>query len=482
MKADSLSPVIEMPFGCNILELAGMREFTPVTFEMARPELENELFRRKTEVEYSKWVENLREQFVYRAQGESMPRASPSSPRWDRSEAGAPAPARHHSSPDCSQRTIKIQGAREHNLRDHRRRAFPAIKSRRPHRSRRARASLRSPSTPSMPRASDATWSRSPPTRDSSSTRWSKPDVESIDGLSPAISIEQKTRARTRAPPWGPSTEIADYLRLLYSRVGEPHCHGCGKPPSRGRVLSEMVDACSRPAGEGARVQILAPIVRGRKGDLQEGARRAPPQGLHSCAPVDGEMRDLADEIKPGAIDARHDLDVVIDRLLVKRRRAQPASRTPIEAALKLSGGLSRCRSCGLRRRPGEHAEEWLLSRHRACVECGISFPEIAPSLFSFNNPERRLPAAARASASSRSVDAEERIVPDPSLSLAEGAIEPWSRGPGRRYYRELLASLAATSASSSRTPWRELPAARAQGILLGTGKSGDRLRAVPGP
>jgi len=289
-----------------------------------------------------------------------------------------------------------------------------------------------------------------------------KPDVESIDGLSPAISIEQKTLSKNPRSTVGTATEIADYLRLLYARVGTPHCHECGAPITR-QSVSEMV-ARVLGLGEGARVQILAPIVRGRKGAYKKELDELRRKGFTRVR-VDGEMLDLADEISL-ARHARHDLDVVVDRLLVRESAATRLADS-VEAALRLSGGLLQVQV--LPSRDDEDADEWLLSRHNACVECGISLPEIAPRSFSFNSPSGACPECSGLGVV-EVVDAE-RVVPDTSLSLAEGAIEPWSRGRGKRYYGELLASLAAHFEIEQSTPWSELPARARKGILLGTGK-----------
>jgi len=289
-----------------------------------------------------------------------------------------------------------------------------------------------------------------------------KPDVESIDGLSPAISIEQRTLSKNPRSTVGTATEIADYLRLLYARVGVPHCYECGTAIAP-QSVSEMVERVLG-LGEGARVQILAPIVRGRKGAYRKEIDELRRKGFTRVR-VDGEMFDLASEIGL-ARHARHDIDVVVDRLLVRRSAAARLADS-IEAALRLSDGLLQVQvlSSGSR----EVSDEWLLSRHNACVDCGISLPEIAPRSFSFNSPSGACPRCSGLGVVEE-IDAE-RIVPDPSLSLAEGAIEPWSRGRGKRYYRELLASLAAHFGIDQGTPWRELPAAARNGILLGSGK-----------
>jgi len=285
----------------------------------------------------------------------------------------------------------------------------------------------------------------------------SKPDVESVDGLSPAIAIEQSSASKSPRSTVGTITEISDYLRLLYSRVGEPHCYGCGKPIA-GQTPSEMADRIEA-LPERTRVQVLAPVVRDRKGiykkELDEFRRKG-----FVRARIDGEMRDLSEEIKL-ARSKRHDI-VVIDRLLVKEG-ARKRLRSSIEAALKLAEGLVKI-LIGRDDDPGQ--EEWLLSRHRACVECGVSFPELSPSLFSFNNPHGACAACSGLGVSQEL--SEERIIPDPGASLAGGAIEPWSRGSAAPYYSEILNELGRLLEFNLATPWRELPAAVRKTILHG--------------
>ncbi|MDJ0869279.1 MAG: excinuclease ABC subunit UvrA [Myxococcota bacterium] len=283
----------------------------------------------------------------------------------------------------------------------------------------------------------------------------SKPDVEEIDGLSPAISIEQRTVGRNPRSTVGTATEILDHLRLLYARAGEPHCWSCGRP-IQSQSVRQMADRILA-LPEGTRVQVLAPVVRGRKGTYKkelEGFRR---QGFVRVR-IDGELHDLADEIRL-ARQATHDIDLVVDRIAVKAGAGARVSDS-LATALRMASGLVK-----LDVGPGD--DEWLLSESNACTECGVSFPEIAPRLFSFNSPHGACPACDGLGTGDRFDPA--RVVPDDEKPLAR-AIEAWGRGRGRpRYYTQLLESLAEHFGVSLETRWRELPGAVRDGILFGT-------------
>ncbi len=281
-----------------------------------------------------------------------------------------------------------------------------------------------------------------------------KPDVDSIDGLSPAIAIEQRTAGKNPRSTVGTATEIYDYLRLLYARIGQAHCYRCEKPISS-QTIQQMTDRVIA-LGDGTRLQILAPVIRGRKGEHRKELREFSKQGFVRVR-VDGEMRELADEIAV-AKQSKHDIDVVVDRVVAKdasRRRIAES----IETAVRLSGGLASV-DVG----PGQ--QEWILSEHSACVDCGISYPEIEPRSFSFNSPHG---ACQRCSGLGTRDELDAAlIVPDTSLPISRGAIAPWS---GRRvpaYYRRLLEALAEHYAISLETPWRELPESVRNGILYG--------------
>ncbi len=278
-----------------------------------------------------------------------------------------------------------------------------------------------------------------------------RPDVDHIEGLSPAIAIEQRTLARNPRSTVGTVTEIDDYLRLLYARAGEPFCPQCGKPV-RASTVSEMVDQVLA-LGEGARVSILAPAVRGQRGahaDLLESWRR---EGFVRVR-VDGAVRDLGEEI---TLDARasHDIDLVIDRVAIKegvRSRVLDA----VELALKQGQGLVRVA-------PADR-EELLLSERFACADCGITLPPVEPQLFSFNSPAGACPVCGGLGV--REVADLARLVPDPSLSLREGALAPWRKGALPRE----LDSYARGIGIDLYAPWESLPPRARDEILYGDG------------
>jgi len=291
-----------------------------------------------------------------------------------------------------------------------------------------------------------------------------KPDVDSVDGLSPAVSIEQKGANKSPRSTVGTITEIADYLRLLFARAGEPHCPNCGDPIT-GQTPGEMAERIMA-LDVGTRVQLLAPVVRGRKGAYKKELDEFRRKGFVRVR-VDGVMHDLADEIKVARTKV-HDIDVVVDRVIVKEEREKFEARlvASLDTALKLGEGMVKVL---VGREGTPEAGEWLLSRHRACVACGVSFPELVPSLFSFNSPNGAC-AGCSGLGTVETFDPE-RLIPDPTRSLARGAIEPWSRGKAANYYTEVLASLADHYGIDLERPWNELPAKARAGILQGTGK-----------
>ena len=288
-----------------------------------------------------------------------------------------------------------------------------------------------------------------------------RPDVESIDGLSPAISIEQRTVQKNPRSTVGTITEIYDYLRLLYARAGQPHCWQCGKPISS-QSVEQMTDRVLS-LGEGTRVRVLAPVVRGRKGSYAKELAGFRERGFVRVR-IDGVDHDLADEIRL-VRSARHDVDLVVDRVAVKAPARSRISES-LETALGLADGLVKVES---------EEEQWLFSESNACIDCGTSFPEIAPRSFSFNSPHGACPACGGLGTVER-LDAE-RIVADPSRSLARGAIAPWGGRKLAPYYRDLLASLADHYGISLETPFEELPRRARDGILLGAGRKPVRFR-----
>ncbi|MHB8765186.1 MAG: excinuclease ABC subunit UvrA [Deferrisomatales bacterium] len=285
-----------------------------------------------------------------------------------------------------------------------------------------------------------------------------KPDVDSIEGLSPAISIEQKTTSRNPRSTVGTVTEIYDYLRLLYARVGVPHCTSCGRPVSS-QTVTQMVDRVLE-FPEGTRVEVLAPVVRGRKGEhraLVDELRRSGFLRLR----VDGEMRELEEEL---ALDKNraHTLEVVVDRLAVKadiRGRLAEA----LELALARAEGLA-----AVETRPREgQGERLLFSERFACAECGVSFPEMSPRAFSFNSPHGACPACD--GLGTRLAVDPARVVPDPTKSLAEGAVAPWE-GKNGVFFQQMLRALQQHLKLDLQAPWKDLPEPVRRAVLHGTG------------
>jgi len=239
-----------------------------------------------------------------------------------------------------------------------------------------------------------------------------KPDVDSIDGLSPAISIDQKTTSRNPRSTVGTVTEIYDYLRLLYARIGRPHCPKCGQPIAQ-QTVDQMVDTLMQMA-EGTRIQVLAPLVRGRKGEHQkvfEQIRR----GGYVRMRVNGEVMDVADEPPKLDKNRKHTIEVVVDRLVI-RPDIQRRLADSLETAANLSGGLVTIDVVG--------GEELLFSQNYACPDCGISIDEPQPRSFSFNSPFGACPAC---TGLGFQTEFDPELILDPSLSLNDGALIPWA-------------------------------------------------------
>ena len=280
-----------------------------------------------------------------------------------------------------------------------------------------------------------------------------KPDVESIDGLSPAISIEQKTTGRNPRSTVGTVTEIYDYLRLLYARAGRPHCLQCGEPITS-QTVQQMVDQIMAHP-EGSRIQVLAPMVRGRKGEYRKEFRDLQKQGFVRVR-VDGELRDLASEVELDK-NKKHDIEVVVDRLVVNadiRRRLTDS----VETALRLAEGLLMVDVHGERPQ--------LFSEKFACIDCGLSLPELAPRMFSFNSPYGACEPCAGLGLQ-MNVDYA-LIVPSEELAISEGAIAPYERRMGGFFF-SMLESLASHYGQSLETPWKDLPQDFREIVLSGS-------------
>ncbi len=281
-----------------------------------------------------------------------------------------------------------------------------------------------------------------------------KPDVESIEGLSPAISIEQKTTSKNPRSTVGTVTEIYDYLRLLFARVGRVHCHGCGKEIAS-QTVEQMVDqVLALP--EKTRLLILAPTVRGRKGEYRKELKQLQADGYVRVR-IDGEMRELSEEIVLDK-NKKHTLEVVVDRLVVKEGIASRLADS-LETALRLADGLVRVEE--------PEGESRLFSEQHACPDCGISYPEIAPRMFSFNNPYGACPDCT--GLGTRMYFDPELVVPNPAISLREGAIAPWSTRTGF-YYFQILEALSDHYDFDIRTPFQQLPEKLQRIILRGSG------------
>jgi excinuclease ABC subunit A len=269
--------------------------------------------------------------------------------------------------------------------------------------------------------------------------RMDKPNVESIEGLSPAISIEQKTTLHNPRSTVGTVTEIYDYLRLLFARVGQPYCHKCGKPIAS-QSVQQIVDAVLR-LPQGSRIQVLAPIVRGRKGTYKKELRDAASQGFVR-ARVDGQLHDLADDIDLDK-QKKHDIEIVVDRLVVK-----PDLKTrltdSVETALAAADGLI---SVDI-----EGGRSMLFSRHLACTECGVSVPELAPRMFSFNSPYGACPTCNGLGV--RKNFTPETLVRDDGKSLRDGALFWGDAG----WCRMLESSIYSAYRVNPDTPLAKLP------------------------
>jgi excinuclease ABC subunit A len=286
-----------------------------------------------------------------------------------------------------------------------------------------------------------------------------KPDVDSIDGLSPAISIDQKTTSRNPRSTVGTVTEIYDYLRLLWARIGQPYCPNCGKPiagQSAEQIIDQVMDM-----EDGTRFMVLAPIVRGRKGEYGKQFEELRAEGF-TRVKVDGELRRLEEEIE---LDKRfrHDISVVVDRL-VMRSELRKRLADSIETAVALADGIIEVELV-------DEGRTLTFSEKFACLECGISMPELEPRIFSFNAPHGACPRCTGLG-SQMEIDPE-LVVPDPSLSIGEGAIAPWSASASN-YYEQLTQSISERYEVDLDTPWEALSQEQQEFFLYGT--NGERV------
>ncbi len=286
-----------------------------------------------------------------------------------------------------------------------------------------------------------------------------KPDVDFIEGLSPAVSIDQKSTSRNPRSTVGTITEVYDYLRLLFARIGKPHCPECGKPIARqtpGQIVDRLLEL-----PEGTRFQVLSPVVRERKGEYADLFRQLQSQG-YARVRVDGVVYAL-EEVPKLKKQEKHTIEVVVDRAVAKssaRRRLADS----IETALRLSGGLVIAELVDLPE--SDPARERVYSEHLACMDDDLSFEELEPRSFSFNSPFGACPECT--GLGTRMEVDPDLVVPDPDLSLEEGAIAPWSGGHVTDYFQRLVEALADELGIDMDTPWSKLPAKAKRSLLHG--------------
>lgn len=301
-----------------------------------------------------------------------------------------------------------------------------------------------------------------------------KPDVESISGLSPAIAIDQKSVSKNPRSTVGTITEIYDYLRILFSRAGEPHCPQCKKPIGKQNVDSIVKQALKLKVG--TKVAVLAPVVRSKKGEHKNVIAEIARAGFLRMR-IDGEVmrtEDAADF----ALDAKkaHTIEVVVDRLIIDPSIDRPRLRESLETALKVGKGLVIVTV-------GDGGEELLFSEHFACPDCGISIPDLEPRLFSFNSPYG---ACAHCTGLGSTLEVDPKLVlPNTGLSLAEGAIRPWaaaSHRVGRQsWYWWMISDLAERHKFSTSVPIKQLPKKVIDAILYGDRAPGDDTNGFEG-
>jgi excinuclease ABC subunit A len=285
-----------------------------------------------------------------------------------------------------------------------------------------------------------------------------KPDVDTIEGLSPAISIEQKTVSRNPRSTVGTVTEIYDYLRLLWARVGIPHCPECGKPvlrQSSSQIVSRLLEMDA-----GTRIEVLAPLVRGRKGEFRDLFERARKEGFVRVR-VDGDTYDLSEPPSLNRYE-NHDISVIVDRLVVKEEDRDRLADS-VEVALRTAGGVVE-----VVEHAGKELESHLFSERYACASCGISLPELEPRQFSFNSPYGACEDCG--GLGTRKEVNPELIVSHHSLSILEGVILPWGEPTGH-VRNSVLQGLAQAYEFDLNTPWGELETEVREAVLFGSGR-----------
>src|SRR4030088_1550623 len=282
-----------------------------------------------------------------------------------------------------------------------------------------------------------------------------KPDVDHIDGLSPAVSIDQKSTSPNPRSTFGTVTEIYDYLRLLYARVGRPHCPICGKPIT-GQSIDAIVDQVLR-LDEGTRFTVNAPVVRDRKGEFKDVFEELTREGF-TRVKVDGQEHVLEDGVPELDKKFKHSIDVVVDRLIMKADYRLRLTQS-IEKASAMGGGLG-----GLSIGDGD---EQLFSQNFACPDHGVSLSELQPRIFSFNAPHGACPRCTGLG-SQQEIDPD-LVVPDPSLSIDDGALVPWSLGGSSGFYEAVIQAVADRYEIDTSRPWQDLTIEDQDLFLYGT-------------
>jgi excinuclease ABC subunit A len=278
-------------------------------------------------------------------------------------------------------------------------------------------------------------------------------NVESMEGLSPAIAIDQKSVSRNPRSTVGTVTEIYDYLRVLFARIGEPFCPHCGSPITS-QTLQQMTETLLR-LPKGTAITLLSPMVRGKKGEYRKEMEELRRDGFVKVR-IDGQIRDLDEEIRLDK-NKHHEIDVIVDRLVIKEG-AEKRMSDSLEIASRLSEGIIKVER--------EGSPPMLFSQKFACIDCGFSFPEITPRMFSFNNPHGACPTCSGLGTKSYFDTA--LIVPNPTLSLREGAILPWKR-KGESFLRPILEGLAKQFHFDLDTPFSRLPKSVQHLVLFGS-------------
>jgi len=286
-----------------------------------------------------------------------------------------------------------------------------------------------------------------------------KPDVDFIEGLSPAVSIDQKSTNRNPRSTVGTITEVYDYLRLLFARAGRPHCPKCGKAIAK-QTPQNIVDQILEMT-EGTKFLVLAPVVRARKGEFLDLFKDFTVQGF-SRVRVDGTVYPIA-EVPKLKKQEKHTIEVVVDRLTVSAE-SKTRLTDSIETALKLASGLVILDFVDAK--VGAKDKERTYSEHMACHDCGLSFEELEPRSFSFNSPFGACPECT--GIGTRLEVDEELVIPDDELSIAEGAIAPWSGGQSSEYFQRILEGLAGELKFSLDNPWKKLSIKAKEAILHG--------------